>query len=120
LCYDGHKVICETFNNLVIIHFKKFTEQKKIRFPLFSAIANLKVEINPYSESITNEIKGPLSISIPKRFSLTKYMEENFQNAEDIVNDALIKYVGIKDETNLKQQRAEKEICYKLDTPDFR
>ncbi|CAI2184953.1 2356_t:CDS:2 [Funneliformis geosporum] len=63
-----------------------------------SAIANLKVEINPYLEPITNDIKSPLLIPSPgKKKSFTNYMEESFENAEAIINDAF-KYIGMEDQ----------------------
>ncbi|CAG8637734.1 14850_t:CDS:2 [Funneliformis caledonium] len=65
-----------------------------------SAIANLKVEINPYLERITNVIKSPLLIPSPgSKFSITKYMEKSLQNAEEMVNGAF-KYMGIEDESD--------------------
>ncbi|RIA90870.1 hypothetical protein C1645_822788 [Glomus cerebriforme] len=70
-----------------------------------SAIANLKIEINPCSESIRNKINIPLSISIPgQKFSFTRYMEVSFQNAENIVNEALKKYMFIREESNSKKE----------------
>ncbi|CAG8585408.1 2741_t:CDS:2 [Ambispora gerdemannii] len=65
-----------------------------------TSIANLKVELYPYQQSLYYTAEGPIQISVPERISLAKLVEKSFVTAENIVNDALQKYMGIDGDKN--------------------